>query len=64
MSRDGQHLSQYFIDVDKVVYHKARRHGPVIWMALHNKGNWWMDTYNHEPVKAGVPQLEAELSSG
>ena len=22
----------------------ARRHGPVIWMALHNEGDWWMDT--------------------
>ena len=28
----------------------ARRHGPVIWMALLNAGDWWMDTYNHEPV--------------
>ena len=28
----------------------ARRHGPVIWMALHNEGDWWMDTYNHEPT--------------
>ena len=30
----------------------ARRHGPVIWTALHNEGDWWMDTYNHEPVRA------------
>ena len=22
----------------------ARRHGPVIWMALHNEGDWWMHT--------------------
>ena len=30
----------------------ARRHGPMSWMALHNEGHWWMDTYNHEPVRA------------
>ena len=30
----------------------ARRHGPVIWMALHNEGDWWMDTYIHEPTRA------------
>ena len=35
-----------------MLYHIARRHGPVIWMALHNEGDWWMDTYNHEPVRA------------
>ena len=21
-------------------------------MALHNEGDWWMDSYNHEPVRA------------
>ena len=26
------------------VFHIARRHGPVIWMALHSEGDWWMDT--------------------
>ena len=28
----------------------ARMHGPVIWMALDNEGDWWMDTYNHGPA--------------
>ena len=27
-----------------LVNYIARRHGPVIWMALHNEGDWWMDT--------------------
>ena len=30
----------------------ARRHGLVIRMASHNEGDWWMDTSNHEPVRA------------
>ena len=34
------------------VYIIARRHGPAIWMALHNRGNWWMNTYNDQPVRA------------
>ena len=43
--------------ISKILCHSpkdniARRHGPVIWMALHNEGDWWMDTYNHEPVRA------------
>ena len=41
------HFSSYIM-----FYYIARRHGPVIWMALHNEGDWWMDTYNHEPVRA------------
>ena len=38
--------------IPDISHHIARRHGPVIWMALHNEGDWWMDTYNHEPVRA------------
>ena len=32
-------------------YHIAIMHGHVIWMTLHNKGKWWLDTYDHEPAE-------------
>ena len=39
-------LSPEMIDI------KVRRHGPEIWMALHIKGDTWMDTYNDAPIRA------------
>ena len=47
------------LKVPNIYFFIARRHGPVIWMALHNEGNWWMDTisihqYIHQCILAFI----------